>query len=109
MVLKSGTSELGSQIALSHTSSLVSADKLYDALFERVRIIRVRAGIVERCGMSVERCGMTLERCATTVERCGMSVQRNATATVRNECATERIWNGSGTDLERIWNAVERI
>ena len=41
VVLKSGASELGRQIALSHTSSLVGADKLYDALFERVGIMRV--------------------------------------------------------------------
>ncbi|MGB0383425.1 MAG: acetate--CoA ligase family protein [Ardenticatenaceae bacterium] len=41
VVLKSGSSELGRQIALSHTSSMVGADGLYDALFERVGIMRV--------------------------------------------------------------------
>ncbi len=42
VVLKLGDSELGSQIAMSHTSSLTGADKLYDVLFERVGIMRVR-------------------------------------------------------------------
>jgi acetate---CoA ligase (ADP-forming) len=41
VVLKTGTSEEGKQITLSHTSSLAGADKLYDALFERLGIIRV--------------------------------------------------------------------
>lgn len=40
--LKSGTSELGRQIALSHTSSLVGADQLVQALFDRVGIMRAR-------------------------------------------------------------------
>lgn len=42
VALKSGTSRLGSQLALSHTSSLVGVDKLYDALFERVGVLRVQ-------------------------------------------------------------------
>ncbi len=40
-VLKTGSSEEGKQITLSHTSSLAGADKLYDALFERLGITRV--------------------------------------------------------------------
>lgn len=42
VVIKSGASLLGSQLALSHTSSLAGADTLYDALFERVGVLRVR-------------------------------------------------------------------
>jgi acetyl-CoA synthetase len=42
VALKSGTSHLGSQLALSHTSSLVGVDRLYDTLFERVGIMRVQ-------------------------------------------------------------------
>ena len=41
VLLKSGSSDLGRQIALSHTSSMVGADGLYDTLFERVGIVRV--------------------------------------------------------------------
>lgn len=41
VVLKSGTSELGAQLNLSHTSSLAGPDVLCDALFRRLGIARV--------------------------------------------------------------------
>lgn len=42
VVLKSGSSQLGAQLAMSHTSSLAGSDEFYNALFERTGIIRVR-------------------------------------------------------------------
>lgn len=49
VVLKSGSSELGARVGLSHTSSLAGPDELYDALFARYGVARVRdvAGFVE--------------------------------------------------------------
>ncbi len=41
VALKAGRSELGAQLAMSHTSSLAGDDKLYSALFERVGVVRV--------------------------------------------------------------------
>lgn len=41
VVLKTGRSEQGARVALSHTSSLAGADTLYDALFERYGIARM--------------------------------------------------------------------
>jgi acyl-CoA synthetase (NDP forming) len=41
VVLKSGTSSIGAELALSHTSSLAGSDELYNTLFERVGSIRV--------------------------------------------------------------------
>ena len=43
VVLKSGASELASQLSLSHTSSLAGADALYNALFARMGIVRVHS------------------------------------------------------------------
>lgn len=43
VVLKSGTSEVANQITLSHTSSLSEPDELYDALFERLGIVRTNS------------------------------------------------------------------
>jgi len=43
VALKAGQSELGAKLAMSHTSSLAGDDKLYDALFERLGIIRVQS------------------------------------------------------------------
>lgn len=41
VALKTGRSEQGAKVALSHTSSLAGADTLYNALFERYGIARV--------------------------------------------------------------------
>src|SRR5262249_28562053 len=41
LALKAGSSDLGSRLAVSHTSSLAGDDALYDALFERLGILRV--------------------------------------------------------------------
>jgi len=43
VALKAGNSELGAQLALSHTSSLAGSERMYDALFERLGIIRVHS------------------------------------------------------------------
>lgn len=43
VALKAGRSELGARLAMSHTSSLSGNDRLYDALFRRLGIIRVHA------------------------------------------------------------------
>ncbi|WP_160309700.1 acetate--CoA ligase family protein [Rubrobacter aplysinae] len=40
VALKSGSSSLGTRITRSHTSSLSDPDELYDALFERLGIVR---------------------------------------------------------------------
>jgi acyl-CoA synthetase (NDP forming) len=41
VALKSGSSELGAQVTLSHTSSLADSDVLVDAVFQRLGIARV--------------------------------------------------------------------
>ena len=41
VALKTGRSEQGAKVAMSHTSSLAGADSLYDALFDRYGVARV--------------------------------------------------------------------
>ena len=41
IALKTGVSQIGAELALSHTSSLSGSDALYDALFARLGMIRV--------------------------------------------------------------------
>jgi len=43
IALKTGRSEQGAKVALSHTSSLAGADTLYDALFERYGVARMKS------------------------------------------------------------------
>lgn len=49
VVLKTGTSKLGSELTVSHTGSLSGADEVYSAFFDRLGIIRVDepAGLLE--------------------------------------------------------------
>lgn len=41
VVLKAGVSDIGTQLTLSHTSSLAGKDSMYQALFDRLGILRV--------------------------------------------------------------------
>jgi acyl-CoA synthetase (NDP forming) len=41
VALKAGKSELGAKLAMSHTSSLAGSDRMYEALFDRLGVIRV--------------------------------------------------------------------
>ncbi len=41
VVLKAGTSEIGTQLTMSHTSSLAGSDDMYQAMFDRLGIVRV--------------------------------------------------------------------
>jgi acyl-CoA synthetase (NDP forming) len=41
VALKTGVSQIGAELALSHTSSLSGSDALYDSLFARLGVIRV--------------------------------------------------------------------
>jgi len=43
VALKTGTSALGAEATMSHTSSLAGADEMYSALFQRLGIPRVRS------------------------------------------------------------------
>ena len=43
VVLKAGISELGTQLTMSHTSSLAGSDEMYQALFDRLGVIRVES------------------------------------------------------------------
>lgn len=43
VALKTGTSRLGSSLTVSHTGSLSGTEELYDALFDRLGIIRVNS------------------------------------------------------------------
>ncbi|MEM7113089.1 MAG: acetate--CoA ligase family protein [Chloroflexota bacterium] len=43
VALKAGRTEIGARMALTHTGSLASSNELYDALFQRLGIVRVHS------------------------------------------------------------------
>ena len=57
VALKSGTSEIGAEMALSHTSSLAGSDELYSALFDRVGITRVSGPVPFVETLKIFACG----------------------------------------------------
>ncbi len=57
IALKTGVSQIGAQLALSHTSSLAGSDALYDALFERLGVIRVSGPVSFMETLKAAACG----------------------------------------------------
>ena len=46
VVLKAGSSEIGSRLTVSHTGSLSGTDEVYQALFDRLGVVRVRTPVI---------------------------------------------------------------
>lgn len=57
IILKTGVSEIGAELALSHTSSLAGSDALYDALFKRLGVIRVSGPVSFMETLKAAACG----------------------------------------------------
>ncbi len=57
VALKTGVSQIGAELALSHTSSLAGSDALYDALFERLGVIRVSGPVSFMETLKAAACG----------------------------------------------------
>lgn len=57
IALKTGVSQIGAELALSHTSSLSGSDALYDSLFARLGVIRVSGPVSFVETLKVAACG----------------------------------------------------
>ncbi|MDH4656371.1 MULTISPECIES: acetate--CoA ligase family protein [unclassified Pseudomonas] len=57
IALKTGVSQIGAELALSHTSSLAGSDTLYDSLFERLGVIRVSGPVSFMETLKAAACG----------------------------------------------------
>ena len=57
IALKTGVSQIGAELALSHTSSLAGSDALYDALFQRLGVIRVSGPVSFMETLKAVACG----------------------------------------------------
>ncbi|MGF6690186.1 acyl-CoA synthetase (NDP forming) [Metapseudomonas resinovorans] len=57
IALKTGVSQIGAELALSHTSSLAGSDALYDSLFERLGVIRVSGPVSFMETLKAAACG----------------------------------------------------
>ena len=57
IAMKTCTSSIGVELAIGHTSSLAGTDELYDALFDRLGIIRVSGPVSFMETMKVATCG----------------------------------------------------
>ncbi len=57
IAMKTCTSSIGAELAIGHTSSLAGTDELYNALFDRLGIIRVSGPVSFMETMKVATCG----------------------------------------------------
>lgn len=57
IALKTGVSQIGAELALSHTSSLSGSDALYDSLFQRLGVIRVSGPVSFAETLKAAACG----------------------------------------------------
>ncbi|EKT4563639.1 acetate--CoA ligase family protein [Pseudomonas putida] len=57
IALKTGVSQIGAELALSHTSSLSGSDALYDSLFQRLGVIRVSGPVSFVEALKAAACG----------------------------------------------------
>lgn len=57
IALKTGVSQIGAELALSHTSSLSGSDALYDSLFRRLGVIRVSGPVSFAETLKAAACG----------------------------------------------------
>lgn len=57
IAMKICTSTIGAELAISHTSSLAGTDELYNALFDRVGVVRVSGPVSFMETMKVVTCG----------------------------------------------------
>ncbi|KPA91145.1 acyl-CoA synthetase (NDP forming) [Pseudomonas asplenii] len=57
IALKTGVSQIGAELALSHTSSLAGSDALYDSLFDRLGVIRVSGPVSFMETLKAAACG----------------------------------------------------
>ncbi|MFJ3372249.1 acetate--CoA ligase family protein [Pseudomonas sp. NPDC086251] len=58
IALKTGVSQIGAELALSHTSSLSGSDALYDTLFDRLGVIRVSGPVSFVETLKAAACGV---------------------------------------------------
>lgn len=103
VVLKTGSSERGAALTLSHTSSLAGPDALYDALFDRLGIARASgpADFIETLKL-LHTCGPLAEATLTSASCSGGEASLVADLAERRGVATPLFPPAAQAELEAV-------
>ncbi len=103
IALKTGVSQIGAELALSHTSSLSGSDALYDALFERLGVIRVSGPVSFVETLKAAACGNLPAGNSLIALACsGGDAGLIADYAERNQLDLPKLDNGQVADLAQV-------
>nr|WP_180206404.1 acetate--CoA ligase family protein [Pseudomonas sp. SbOxS1]NYU06643.1 acetate--CoA ligase family protein [Pseudomonas sp. SbOxS1] len=103
IALKTGVSQIGAELALSHTSSLSGSDALYDALFDRLGVIRVSGPVSFVETLKAAACGNLPEGNSLIALACsGGDAGLIADYAERNELALPKLDQGQVDELAQV-------
>ncbi len=103
IALKTGVSQIGAELALSHTSSLSGSDTLYDALFERLGVIRVSGPVSFVETLKAAACGNLPAGNSLIALACsGGDAGLIADYAERNELTLSKLDNGQVGELAQV-------
>ncbi|AWY38871.1 CoA-binding protein [Pseudomonas putida] len=103
IALKTGVSQIGAELALSHTSSLSGSDALYDALFDRLGVIRVSGPVSFVETLKAAACGNLPKGNSLIALACsGGDAGLIADYSERNELALPKLDQGQVGELAQV-------
>ncbi|WP_433765531.1 acetate--CoA ligase family protein [Pseudomonas putida] len=103
IALKTGVSQIGAELALSHTSSLSGSDALYDALFDRLGVIRVSGPVSFVETLKAAACGNLPAGDSLIALACsGGDAGLIADYSERNELALPKLDEGQVGELAQV-------
>jgi acyl-CoA synthetase (NDP forming) len=103
IALKTGVSQIGAELALSHTSSLSGSDALYDALFARLGVIRVSGPVSFVETLKAAACGNLPAGNSLIALACsGGDAGLIADYAERNELALPKLDEGQVSELAQV-------
>jgi acyl-CoA synthetase (NDP forming) len=103
IALKTGVSQIGAELALSHTSSLSGSDTLYDALFDRLGVIRVSGPVSFVETLKAAACGNLPAGNSLIALACsGGDAGLIADYAERNELTLPKLDNGQVGELAQV-------
>ncbi|MDL2186618.1 acetate--CoA ligase family protein [Pseudomonas sp. ChxA] len=103
IALKTGVSQIGAELALSHTSSLSGSDALYDSLFARLGVIRVSGPVSFVETLKAAACGnLPGGNCLIALACSGGDAGLIADYAERNQLALPKLDAGQRAELAQV-------
>ncbi len=103
IALKTGVSQIGAELALSHTSSLAGSDALYDSLFERLGVIRVSGPVSFVETLKAAACGnLPAGKSLIALACSGGDAGLIADYAERNDLSLPKLDEGQRLELDRV-------